>query len=106
MQVQLSGQHIEITPALRERVESHTSRFQRLFENITTLSVVLSVDAEKRAEGSLLCTGKKLHAEATNPDMYAAIDDMMTKLSEQLRKHKEKLTDHHNQEVRNARAAV
>ncbi|TCV94077.1 putative sigma-54 modulation protein [Luteibacter rhizovicinus] len=105
MKVQLSGKHIDITPALRERVESQISRFERLFENIKILTVVLSVDAEKKAAGTLACAGDNLHAEATGTDMYVAIDAMMAKLVDQLRKHKEKLTDHHNQEVRNARAA-
>ena len=44
MQIQISGQHIHPTPALRERVEQQISRFERLFDNITALDVVLSVD--------------------------------------------------------------
>jgi putative sigma-54 modulation protein len=43
--------------------------------------------------------GKIIHAEATAEDMYAAIDLLADKLDGQIRKHKEKLTDHHKAEA-------
>ncbi len=40
-------------------------------------------------------SGGKLHASAVQDDMYAAIDSLIDKLDRQVRKHKEKLSDHH-----------
>jgi len=40
-------------------------------------------------------TGASLHADAEHDDMYAALDLMADKLDRQVKKHKEKLTDHH-----------
>jgi putative sigma-54 modulation protein len=114
MQIQISGQHIHITPALRERVEQQVGRFERLFDNIKALDVVLSVDKnEHRAGGTLHCAGTRLHADGIakleddnkNDTMYTAIDAMIAKLADQLKKHKEKLKDHHNHEVRDGRVA-
>ncbi|MET4676089.1 ribosome-associated translation inhibitor RaiA [Luteibacter sp. ME-Dv--P-043b] len=114
MQIQISGQHIHITPALRERVEQQVSRFERLFDNIKALDVVLSVDKnEHKAGGTLHCAGTRLHAEGIarleddnkGDTLYSAIDAMIGKLADQLRKHKEKLKDHHNSEGRDARVA-
>ncbi len=48
-------------------------------------------------------TGRKLHAVATATDMYAAIDALVDKIDKQVRKHKEKLTDHHPEAVRSTR---
>lgn len=104
MQVQISGQQIDITPSLRDYVQSKLDRLTRHFDNITSLSVVLSVEKlQQRAEATLAAAGRTLHAEAADADMYASIDVMMDKLDAQLRKHKEKLTDHHRAEVREAR---
>jgi len=65
MQVQLSGQQIEVTPALRDHVNSRLDRLTRLDERILSLSVVLSVNKlQQRAEGTLYVTGSTLHAEA------------------------------------------
>lgn len=104
MQVQLSGQQIEITPALRERVNSHLDRLTRLDGKAVSLSVVLSVDKlQQRAEGTLNITGTSLHAEATASDMYASIDQLFDKLVTQLRKHREKVCDKHQREGREER---
>ncbi len=101
MQVQISGKQIEITPALRNHVQSKLDRLARHFDNLTDLTVVLSVEKlEQRAEGTLLGAGCNLHAEASDLDMYTSIDLMFDKLIAQLRRHKEKLTDHRAREGR------
>jgi putative sigma-54 modulation protein len=41
-----------------------------------------------------------LHADAEADDMYAAIDALVDKLDRQVRKHKEKITDHHRADAR------
>ena len=103
MQVQLSGQHIEITPALRSHVQSKLDRLERLYDNITSLAVVLSIEKlEQCADGTLAVGGNIFHAQATDGDMYASIDILIEKLVVQLRKHKEKRCDHHQREGREA----
>ena len=42
--------------------------------------------------------GGKLFADHTQDDMYAAIDGLTDKLDRQIKKHKEKVTDHHRSE--------
>ncbi|NII11519.1 ribosome-associated translation inhibitor RaiA [Oleiagrimonas sp. C23AA] len=104
MQLQVSGHQIDVTPALRDHVQSKLDRLTRHFDNITSLTVVLSVDKLKHcAEGTMAVAGSTLHAEAAGADMYASIDAMIAKLDAQLRKHKEKITDHHRSEAREAR---
>ena len=104
MQIQLSGHQIEITQALRDHVQSKLDRLTRHFDNLTALNVVLSVEKlEHRAEGTLTGAGCNLHAEAADGDMYASIDILLDKLVAQLRKHKEKVTDHHPREAHDIR---
>jgi putative sigma-54 modulation protein len=92
MQVNLSGQHIEITPALRSYVHGKVERLQRHFDNIGNLHVVLSVEKlRQKAEATVHVTGAALFANAEHEDMYAAIDALMDKLDRQIVKHKEKL---------------
>jgi putative sigma-54 modulation protein len=43
-------------------------------------------------------TGNTIFAESTEDNMYAAIDSLIDKLDRQVKKHKEKLTDHHQKE--------
>jgi putative sigma-54 modulation protein len=104
MQIQVSGHQVEITPALRAYVESKLDRVGRHFDHLTSLNVVLTVEKLlHRAEGTLAGSGCVLHGVATEADMYSAIDVMFDKLDTQVRKHKEKLTDHRQAEAREAR---
>jgi putative sigma-54 modulation protein len=104
MQFQLSGQQIEVTPALRDHATSKLDRLTRLDDKCLGLSIVLSVDKlQQRAEGTLAVNGATLHAEAAEADMYASIDVLFDKLVAQLRKHRDKLCDKHQREVRQER---
>lgn len=104
MQFQLSGQQIEVTQALREHATAKLDRLTRLDEKILSLNVVLSVSKlQQKAEGNLSVNGSVLHAEAIESDMYASIDVLFDKLTAQLRKHRDKLCDKHQREVRDER---
>ncbi len=104
MQVIIKGHQIDVTQALREHTESKLDRLTRHFDHLHELSVVLSIEKLlHKAEATILVSGKALHAEAVASDMYAAIDALADKLTAQVRKHKEKVTDHHNEDVRSAR---
>ena len=99
MQTILSGHHVEITDALRQYVNAKMERLERHFDNVTDIHVVLSVEKlRQKAEATLLLSGSKLFADATDEDMYAAIDALADKLDRQVKKHKEKITDHHRSE--------
>lgn len=95
MNLNIDGQHIEVTPPLKEYTNKRFTRITEHFDNITKAHVVLSVEKlEQKAEIQLHLKGKELHASATDSDMYAAIDAMMDKLHRQVVKYKEKLKSH------------
>ena len=97
MQVQISGHQIDVTPALRDYIDSKRERLARHFDHLTSLSIVLEVEKTRlahKAEGTLSAApGKMLHADAVEGDMYAAIDVLVDKLDAQVRRHKEKLME-------------
>lgn len=104
MQFQLTGQQIEVTPALRAHAESRLDRLTRLDERCQGLTMVLSIDKLQHcADATLSTTGAALHAAACGADMYASIDLVFDKLAAQLRRHRDKVTDKHPQEAREAR---
>jgi putative sigma-54 modulation protein len=103
MQIQVSGHQIEITPALRDYVDSRRERLARRFDHLTSLNVVLEVEKNpqaNRAEGTLSAAGTVLHANAVDADMYAAIDALFDKLDAQVRRHKDKRRTHGREDIR------
>lgn len=96
MQTTISGQHMDITPALKDYIKSKMERIERHFDNVSSSSVVLHVEKIRHcAEATVAAKGATLHANAQAEDMYAAIDAMVDKLDNQVRKQKGKHTDHH-----------
>lgn len=103
MQINITGHQMNVTPALRDYLNSKMDRIVRHFDNLTDVHFILSVDKlEHKAEGTLNTAGKTLFADASAEDMYAAIDMLSDKLDRQVRKHKEKLTNHHRGDNRDA----
>ncbi|MBB1485724.1 ribosome hibernation-promoting factor, HPF/YfiA family [Oceanospirillum sediminis] len=91
MQLNITGQHLELTDSLRDYVSSKVSRLERHVDNITNVQVTLKVEKERQiAEITLHVAGADLHATAEAEDMYASIDALIDKMDRQLIKHKEK----------------
>lgn len=96
MQVNVSGHHIDVTDSLREYVESKFERLERHFDIVLDAHCVLTVEKLRhKAEAKVNINGGTIFAEATEEDMYVAIDSLVDKLDRRVRKHKEKLADHH-----------
>ena len=93
MNLQVTGHHLEVTPAIREYVTSKLDRLKRHFDHVIDVAVILSVEREqRRAEATVRVRGRDIFAESQDPDMYAAIDALIDKLDRQVVKHKEKRT--------------
>ena len=96
MQLDVTGHHVEITPALRNYVVSKLEKVSRHFDLVTDAHCILTVEKLRhKAEATVSVNGGRIYADATEEDMYAAIDGLADKLDRQVRKYKEKLVDHH-----------
>ena len=92
MNLHLTGQHLVITPAIRDYVITKLDRVTRHFDHVIDVAMVLSVDKlAKKIEANVHVRGKDIHCESVDPDMYAAIDGLADKLDRAVVKHKEML---------------
>ena len=100
MNLNLTGHHVEITPAMRDYVTSKMDKIRRHFDHVIDVSVILSVEKLKqKAEANVHVRGKDIFVETDSADMYASIDSLVDKLDRQILKHKEKNTDRRNNVV-------
>jgi putative sigma-54 modulation protein len=98
MNVTVTGQHMEVTPAIRQYVVDKFERISRHFDHVIDVAVVLNVEKlRKHVEANVHVQGKDLFAETTHEDMYAAIDALVDILDRQVIRHKEKRNEHRNQ---------
>ncbi len=100
MQLNVTGHHVDVTPALRDYVTDKLKRIERHFDHVSDVHCILTVEKlAHKAEATIHLSGSTIHADSTENDMYAAIDGLIDKLNRQVRKHKEKMTNHHAREA-------
>lgn len=98
MNLTITGHHLDVTPAIRGYVEEKIGRITRHFDQVIDVTVILSVaKLIHKAEVNLHVRGKDIFVEATDADMYAAIDALADKLDRQVLKHKEKSGNVHRE---------
>jgi putative sigma-54 modulation protein len=92
MNLNVSGHHLEVTPAIRTYVESKIARIKRHFDHVIDAHVILTANKlVQKAEVTLHVRGKDLHCACEEQDLYAAIDLLADKLDRQVLRYKDKL---------------
>ena len=96
MQLSVTGHHVEVSAPLREYVANKIEKIERHFDRVSDVHCILTVEKLRhKAEATVGVNGSTIYADATEEDMYAAIDGLVDKLDRQIRKYKEKMVDHH-----------
>ena len=96
MQLSVTGHHVEVTAPLKDYVVSKIEKIERHFDHVSDVHCILTVEKLRhKAEATLSVNGGKIYADATEEDMYAAIDGLVDKGGRQVKKRKEKMVDGH-----------
>jgi len=96
MQLNVTGHHVDVTTSLKGYVEKKLDRIVRHSDYVIDVHCILTVEKLRhKAEATVALTGATVYADATDPNMYAAIDALADKLDRRVKKHKEKLGNHH-----------
>lgn len=104
MQLNVTGHHVDVTTSMKGYVEKKLDRIVRHADHIIDVHCILTVEKLRhKAEAKVLLNGTLVYADAVDMNMYAAIDALADKLDRRVKKHKEKLADHHALEAQKVR---
>lgn len=107
MNVEITGRHIEITPAIRTYVMKRLRKFTKLFGDDIKFHVIIDVQKERqRAEILLKSKSLDLAGKSQTEDMYASIVQAIEKLERQALKQKNKKVEGKRQRAKATAAAV
>jgi putative sigma-54 modulation protein len=94
MNIQLTGHHVDVTPALREHLVEKLERVKHHFDHAVEVKAIFSVEKNlQTASLRLRSNGQDFHADDSQENLYASIDLAVDKLDKQVIKHKKKLND-------------
>ncbi len=94
MNVEITGRHLVVTPALRTYLLRRLRKFSKIFGDDLSCHVVIDV-AKTRHTAEILLRSKILTVtgKGETPDMYASILRAVDKLEKQALKHKGKIIE-------------
>ncbi len=96
MKITVEARHIDIEDEIREYAETKVGKLPRYYDQIKAVDVILDSEAGLFTGEIIAHVSKKPPFIATHEDedIRACIDLCMDKISQQLRRYKEKLRDH------------
>ena len=100
MKLLIHGRNLDVTPALREYTETKLERAVHHFDDLVKeADVHLSVARNPRVpqqttEVTVFANGTVIRAQERSENLYASIDLVANKLARQLRRFKERHSDH------------
>ena len=89
----VKARHMEVTDAMRKHVESKLSKLPRYYDRIILTEVTLDVQGDQSLV-EIVAKARRKHtfvATHRDQDMYACIDLCLDKITEQIRRHKDKV---------------
>ncbi len=105
MNIMITGRHIEVTDAIRAKVEAALSSVLADRESLKISSVRVMLDFEKH-EGSVdILVSMKNHevlGQAREHDLYKAVDLAVERLEAQIVRHVKRVQEHQATPIRDA----
>ncbi|MEN8905932.1 MAG: ribosome-associated translation inhibitor RaiA [Clostridiales bacterium] len=88
----ISGKHINVTDALKEKIKKKLGKVGKYFSESTEAQVTMSVEKVRQIiEVTIHYNGVVFRAEVATDDMYSSIDKAVDILERQIRKNKTRL---------------
>jgi putative sigma-54 modulation protein len=95
MKIDITGRHIDLTPALQEFAQDKLKKLEKLLQEPIEAHVVLSIVKHRHiAEVQVKSRTVAFSGTEETGDLYASIGEVVDKLERQALKHKEKVHDH------------
>ena len=99
MEISISAKHGQLTDEVQQTIKQKVEKLPRFFERTTGIDVIVDLvrieNPKVEVKVSAEETDDFFAADSAN-NVFAALDSVVHKLERQLRKHKEKLTNHRN----------
>jgi putative sigma-54 modulation protein len=97
VQIKISARHGQLSDASKQFIEEKAQKLLHLFGRLTMIEVTVDFKDKDRTVVEFLVSAEHKHdfvASESNGDLLAAVDLALDKLSQQLRKYKQRVQDH------------
>jgi putative sigma-54 modulation protein len=107
MQVSVTFRHMDPTSALKEFAAEKVARISKYIHTPTDAHIVLSVEKYMhKADITIKAHGMMMRGKEKSEDMYASIDRAVDKIERQVKRYKNKLSNHKPREGQAAKVVL
>ena len=101
VQIKISARHGSVSESTRAKITSKVEKLTRLFDRLTHIDVTVNLEHRDSPDVDIRVSAEHKHdfvASCQGEELMAAVDTVIHKLEQQLRKYKDKIQDHHRTE--------
>ena len=89
MRISISGKNLEVSDYMRETAEKKLNKLSKFFPQDADAQVSLAVEKNRHiVEVTVPYEGRIIRAEETSGDMYASLDNVVSKLEKQVQRYR------------------
>ncbi|MCE5327336.1 MAG: ribosome-associated translation inhibitor RaiA [Planctomycetaceae bacterium] len=95
MNIIVNARHMDATDPIKDYVQSKVAKLERLYDNMQSIEVILDIEAEQ-PKVEIVATARRKNtfvASHRGEDLYACVDQCLDKVSQQVRRHKDRVRD-------------
>jgi putative sigma-54 modulation protein len=96
MQINISARHGDISDATKEKITQKVEKLRRFFDRLTSIDVTVDLDKADEPNIEVAVQSEKRDdfvASYRSDDMFGSLDQVIAKLEQQIKKHKERLRE-------------
>jgi putative sigma-54 modulation protein len=96
LNIQVKARHMQITDAIRDYAREKALKLERYFDRIISTEVLVDLDGGTPLVEVIVSASHNVTfiGKHRGDDMYGCIDNAMHKVTEQVRRHKDRIRDH------------
>jgi putative sigma-54 modulation protein len=96
VQIKISARHGHLSDATQQFIQDKAEKLLRFFDRLTMIEVTVDLNNEQKSVEFLVQAEHKHNfvARENHGDILAAVDLVLAKMEQQLRRYKEKIQDH------------
>ncbi len=100
MQVNISARHGHLSSDTQEKIVEKVQKLRRFYDRVTAIEVIVNLERHESPSVELTVSVERSDnfvANDTSSNVMAALDGVVDKIEQQLRKHKDKRRDRRSQ---------
>lgn len=94
MNLEITNRNYEPSKRVRDHAHERIQKFDKYLRDLSQVRVTFAEEKlDKVCELHLRAYGKDFHSRAESPDMLSSVDRACSSMEEQLRRHRDRVTD-------------